>query len=130
MRIIIDTIPHKDQRYDTVGDWVFSKKGDLVITVSQMKDWRHEVLVAFHELVEAFLCKYNGIDEARVSAFDRAYEELRKKYPVILGTSEPGDIVTAPYHEQHIAATALEKEFARFLEVIWSKYEKAVNDLE
>jgi hypothetical protein len=28
MRILIDTIPHEDQRYPTVGDWQFTK-GDF-----------------------------------------------------------------------------------------------------
>ena len=51
MKIIIETIPHDHQRYNTVGDWQFSPDGTLHVKVSEMDDWRHEALIAVHEVV-------------------------------------------------------------------------------
>jgi hypothetical protein len=52
MKVVMTVIPHQKQRYDTVGDWHFTSKGDLKITVSKLSDPRYETLIAVHELVE------------------------------------------------------------------------------
>ncbi len=38
-----------------MGDWHFSRQGNLTIRVSAMSDPRYETLVAVHELIEAIL---------------------------------------------------------------------------
>ena len=69
MNVKIVTIPHEEQRYPTVGDWVVN--GDnLYISVSKMSDPRYELLVAVHELVEVLLCKERGISQVLVDKFD------------------------------------------------------------
>ena len=115
MRIIIETIEHKDQRYNTVGDWQFI--GDeLIIKVSKLEDERLEFLVGLHELVEAYLCKVYGITSEQVDAFDMAHED----------DIDPGGIPTAPYYRQHLFATVVEHIIAGELDVDWDAYETAI----
>ena len=54
LHIIIDTIPHSEQRHPTVGDWQIDKAGNLHITVSKMSRQDFEIGVAIHELVQRF----------------------------------------------------------------------------
>ncbi len=77
MKITIETIPHDQQRYPTVGDWQWTGPDELVVRVSEMGDWRYNAAVAVHELVEVLLCKQDGVTEAAVDAFDTAYEATR-----------------------------------------------------
>ena len=60
MRIQIETVPHAQQRYETTGDWWWDPDDTLQMRVSALADWRHSVLIAVHELVEALLCKAQG----------------------------------------------------------------------
>lgn len=143
MNIIVTTIPHSEQRYDTVGDWWFEltqyclpmtgAKGPvaetLQIRVSDLGDKRYEWLVAEHEINEALMCQAKGISEEKISKFDKDFEALRGFAPTLIGDQEPGDMVSAPYHKQHKAATTIEKCSATFHEVDWKKYEKAVSNL-
>jgi hypothetical protein len=125
MNITVRVIPHKDQRYDTVGDWVFLSDDHLVIYVSKMGNSIYEFLVAYHEQIEAMLCLQAGIDEKDVTNFDMQFEKERAegKHDAEV---EPGDDPEAPYHVQHVFATLLEKELASQLKVNWSDYEKAI----
>lgn len=125
MLITIVVIDHAQQRYETIGDWQWSSKGDLTITVSDMKDWRYNLLVARHELDEAILCRDKSISQKEVDQFDVAYEAVRLDGD----TSEPGDDPKAPYYNEHQFATKLEREMARELNVDWEKYNEAVNSL-
>lgn len=124
MKIVIETIPHKKQRYPTVGDW-YTRKGVLHIRVSQMSDWRYELLVALHELVEVSLCKHRGITEAETDAFDIAFEKARKPG----NEDEPGDDPKAPYRKEHFFATSVERLMAAELNVDWNKYDREIYDL-
>ena len=108
MRIIIETIPHEQQRYPTVGDWFYDPSGDLVIRVSQMPDERYGLLVALHELVEAQLCLDRGITQEQVDAYDIEFERNRPPG----NDSEPGDCMAAPYHNEHCFATGIERLMA------------------
>lgn len=125
LNIKIITIDHKDQRYETVGDWVWSSTGNLTIFVSNMGDWRKEFLVAIHELIEVFLCRERGITQEQVDSFDMQFEATRE----IGNTDEPGDSVLAPYHKEHFFATTLERAICQELGVDWFDYEKIINSL-
>ncbi len=70
LHIIIDTIPHSEQRYPTVGDWQIDKAGNLHITVSKMSDQRYEFLIGMHEAIEAYLAIYAGVSPEAVDRFD------------------------------------------------------------
>jgi hypothetical protein len=124
MNICIKTIPHKEHRYETVGDWFYEGE-TLNIRVSKMSDWRYEFLVALHELVEVFLCRYSGVGQKQVDRFDIAYEKKRKAGD----ESEPGDSPKAPYRTQHCIATGVERIVAAFLGVVWADYDKEIQSL-
>ena len=124
MKVTIEVIPNEKQRYATVGDWQWNGD-DLTISVSEMGDWRYEMLVAFHELAEVLLCKHRGIQQSLVDAFDMLYEKERPEGD----TSEPGDDPSAPYHREHQFATCIERLLALQLDVNWETYNTVVETL-
>lgn len=129
LSIQIRTIPHTAQRYPTCGDWWWEDDGHtLQVRVSVMGDWRWEFLVAVHELVEVFLCKLAGVNEAEVTYFDIMFEKEReegKHSP----DSEPGFDKRAPYRKQHRIATWVERFLALCLYVNWKDYNEIINNL-
>jgi hypothetical protein len=152
MRIVIETIEHKDQRYPTVGDWFFDhtyeckkcSKTILVprigptyclcgermvlinttinIRVSRLSDWRREALVAVHELIECLLCEHRGISAESVDDFDKKFEVNRLPG----NEDEPGDHPNAPYRNEHFFATNVEALLSAELEVNFQEYEKEI----
>ena len=128
MKITIEVIRHKEQRYPTVGDWWFDKNGDLEIRVSALSDWRLESLIAVHELWEVLLCKERGISQASVDEFDMRFEKERE-----LGDhgeeEEPGDDPKAPYRSEHCSATGVERLLASLLGIDWRGYEERLDSL-
>ena len=121
MRIIIQTTPHSLQRYNTIGDWYTDRiSGDVKIFVSNLANWRYELLIAVHELVEAFQCMHNGVAEEAVTKFDKQFVER---------DSEPGDSLQAPYAKQHCLATGIERVLAFALDVKWQLYEDTLEKL-
>lgn len=122
MNIVISTIPHAQQRYETVGDWLFTVSGDLSIRVSDTGDWRYDMLVAVHELVEVLICKHRGITQKAVDDFDMSFKPVD-------GTSEPGDDPNAPYAREHSFATGIERLLAVELDVTWRHYENTLYEL-
>lgn len=120
MHIEINTISHRAQRYDTVGDWFYQpERATLRICVSKMPDDRYEFLVALHELIEQRLCEHDGISQEGVDAYDKAH----------LDSDSPGDEADAPYRAQHEFATAVEMLVAQRLGVDWKAYDDAVKAL-
>ncbi|HUS05688.1 MAG TPA: hypothetical protein VMZ52_05315 [Bryobacteraceae bacterium] len=81
-----------------------------------MRDWRYEVLVAVHKLIEMALTRRRNIAEQASSEFDIAFEDSREK---ALVTREPHDNVNAPYKPEHFLATKLERLFAAELGAGW-----------
>jgi hypothetical protein len=125
-RFVISQVLHRNQRYDTVGDWI---PGEPVkIRVSKMKDERYVFLVALHEMIEYELCRMNGITDGEVVQFDTSFEKERRASLHTID-AEPGDDPRAPYREEHGFATMIERLVARKMGVSWSAYEKAVLSL-
>ena len=125
MRVNIETIDHHLQRYPTCGDWWLEPGDTWQIRVSKMGDWRYELLVGVHELVECSICYYMGISTADVDKFDIAYEHARGED----NDDEPGDDPRAPYRIQHCIATGVERILAACLGVVWSEYANAIESL-
>lgn len=123
--IRISVIPHRSQRYETVGDWMIDKQGNIKILVSDMGNWKYNMLVGLHEMIEVLLCHERGISDCIVTNFDKQFEAKRKKN----NTDEPGDEPDAPYQNEHNFATGIERTMAAMLGVKWKEYDKAVNDL-
>lgn len=127
MRISGESVPMSEIRCQQVGDWTY---GDDVIDVKSAKlsDWRHELLVQVHELVEAALCKHRGITDEEVTAFDELFERERaagQHTP----EQENGDDVRTVYHREHMMATLVERLLAMELGVVWDKYEAEIEAL-
>lgn len=124
--ITIDNIIHKEQRYDSCGDYEEYSDGNFCdITVSRLSDWRYEALIASHELLEYIIVKYQKIPLNKIDEFDIQFEKNRKKG----NTDEPGDDPKAPYHKAHKFSTMVEQLLAQMLKVKWSVYDKEVNSL-
>lgn len=122
LNINIKTIPDKEQRYDTVGD--YWKKDDVdEIKVSEMSNRQYEFLVAIHEMVEQFLCENAGITDKEITGFDVEYEKKRKNGD----DTEPGEDIFAPYHKQHMFAEKIEMLMAEECGLDWEDYCKYSN---
>lgn len=122
LHINIKTIPDKEQRYDTVGD--YWKKGEVdEIRISEMGSREYEFLVAIHEMVEQFLCENADITDEEITSFDKEYERKRQKGD----DTEPGEDIYAPYHKQHMFAEKVEKLMAEECGLDWKDYCKYSN---
>ena len=137
LTITIATIPHASQRYPTVGDWQVRPALDglnLHITVSELSDWRRELLVAIHELIEIGLLAHKHGPaaaptlQALVDNFDKGFEEDRARGLHPIG-AEPGDDAHAPYRDEHFLATTIERLLAQALGVDWPNYDAEVVSL-
>lgn len=127
MKLVIETIPHDQHRYETVGDYWRDPDGTIQIRVSDMGNWNYEFLVALHELVELVLVEARGIPFSAIDAFDKKFESERAAGKH--GTDEPGDDPRAPYRDEHCMATGIERAICAALRIDWKKYEEAINAL-
>lgn len=124
--ICLSVIPHKEQRYPTIGDYFPDRSiPGWQFNVSRLSSPDHEFLVAIHELIEWYLTQKRGIKERDITRFDKEYEKNRK----IGDVSEPGDSSKAPYHREHVFATKIERLIAKELGVDWKEYEDDINSL-
>ena len=123
-RILALCIPHKHQRYDTVGDY-FDCHGATCFSISDMDNEWYERLVFLHEFVEETLCRKRGIQNADIDAFDVAFEAARLPD----NEEEPGHQLDAPYHREHVFAEKLERLMAEELGIDWDTYDKTVTGL-
>lgn len=127
MKIDLQVIPHKSQRYETIGDYWWEGE-DLYIRVSDLGNERMNWLVGIHEYVEAMLCKFHMIAEPLCMAFDKHFEAKRLSDRGV-DYDEPGNDPLAPYYKQHQMATIVEGLMANELNVDWEKYGKIVDSL-
>lgn len=117
-RIVIEVIPHENQRYPTVGDWQFVGS-ELRISVSAVADWRSQALVAIHEMAEAILCLAHGIPQELVDEFDMGHPEL----------DDPGGDPRCPYRLQHEVALGIESTLADMLPYSWELHQQLLDSL-
>ena len=113
----IETISPKEMRYRTVGDWFFTGTGCLTIQVADTGNWKYNLLVAVHELIEVMLCTVAGVTEKQVDRFDIAHQS----------DEDPGTHPKAPYHSQHLIAMGVEMILAAIMGVKWRIYEDALD---
>jgi len=126
MKVVIETIPHDQHRYETVGDWWWERdygEDVLNIRVSKMSDWKKEMAVAEHEMSEALWCKAAGVEQMAVDEFDKKFEADRQEGD----TREPGDQLDAPYYEGHQLGN--EVEHLIFNSWNYADYEREVMSL-
>jgi hypothetical protein len=123
------TIPHKDHRYPTVGDYWTDEKGVEQFRVSKMSNPDYEFLVLIHELVEDYLCQRRGISEPKqIKPFDEWFEKARE-LGMVYDDDEPGCHPNAPYMREHMFAMMIERLVGRELGVDWNKYAEEVESL-
>lgn len=134
--IIIETIDHNKQAYETPGNWYYDENGDVHITVSKTNS-KYEFLIAVHELIEFTLCQLKGIDEKTVTDFDLRFEDMRKSFPDLIGKKEPGNDDNAPYFHEHAMATKLERWLADSIlgdggnyQEAWDEYANTIDNLQ
>lgn len=118
-RIVISFIPQADQRYDTVGDWFRDADDTVHFRISQMGNPIHEQAVLLHEMAEFFRCERDGVSVEQVDAWDMGEGK---------DLDEPGNDPRAPYHLQHVFATAIERAFIEGMGIEWGAYDAAVGD--
>jgi hypothetical protein len=124
-KLIFEVIDHGDQRYNSLGDYFFDSDGVLRIYVSKMPNYKMQLLILVHELIEVLLTEEHNIPESLITKFDVGYEEARQ-----LGDlSEPGDCSMAPYKNEHCFATGIERLMCSMLNVDWLEYEAACNSM-
>lgn len=92
----------------------------LIIRVSKTADQRHEQLIAVHELIECLCCHHDGVSQQAVDDYDMGPGAE---------SEDPGSDVAAPYHVQHMTATAVEVMLAHALGVGWRSYEATIEGL-
>lgn len=122
MKIIIEVIPHSEQRYDTCGDWQFAENGDLTIKVSETGGMWMDFLIGRHEMDEAMLCLRFGVTEKMVDDYDLTHSEA--------GGDSFSENSDAPYAKFHNDALAAEWIMARLLGVDWNNYTKTLEMME
>ena len=114
----IKSIPYSAMRYASYGDYQHFADDSVEIITIQLPDWRYEFLIALHEFIEEAVTRHRGIKEPDILAFDLAH----------LDSDDPGMLPDAPYHQEHVLATAVEMLVARELDVDWDTYAKVCEE--
>ena len=117
-RICIEEVDHHLQRYNTVGDW-YELGNRNFVAVSKLGNDDMEFCVAIHEVVEQYLCNKRGISDGVVTEFDKANPD----HP------NPGDLPTAPYHQEHKLASIIELILLQELGVDLVEYDKRLDEV-
>lgn len=128
MKIVIETVDHKDQRYNTIGDYWIDEGGVLQIRVSNLGNTLYEKMIAIHELTEQALTEFKGIPEKEITEFDLMFEKEREQ-GLHKDNDEPGFDLRSPYHDQHALATSFELGMCALAGIKWNEYSNKVNSL-
>lgn len=138
-RIVLESIPHDKQAYETVGDYA-ETDDEIRIVVSDLEDEKLEWLIAVHELVEVMLMKHAGIPLQASTDYDVEFEKARSSFSGIGSDgfrfrgrwypmdAEPGDAPDSPYRQQHNYATAVERMMCAALGIPWAYYAARCNE--
>jgi len=126
--IDITAVPHGEQSYDTPAEWEEPVEGVWQIAVSDLRDWRYNLLTALGQQIEMALCKQAGVTSEQIQAFAVAHGKRRRA-----GDSDyqgaPGDHPDAPHKQAHRFAQQMLKQIAPELGVVWSRYQRALEAL-
>lgn len=126
--ILIVTIPHMFQEYETVGNYKWIDN-ETYILVSETGNEAYNRLIAIHELIEETLVRHRGMKEEEILNFD-LYHQKRVEQGLVHPESEPGFDPNSPYKDEHAIATGVEMILCAKMGISWSDYEKTINLLE
>lgn len=125
MNIVIHSVPQHRIRAEQAGDWWLFGPNAITIHVLDTLSPESQFAVAIHELVEAYLCRKDGVNDEDVSSFDYRYEAERKE-----GKhgpeDEPGDDPRSPYRKQHSAATFVERAICHAIGLTWDGHNTSI----
>lgn len=125
MNIVIKSAPQEKIRADQCGDWWVFGPNDILVHVLETMSPESQFAVAIHELVEAYLCRKDGITDESVCRFDEQYEAERKEGKHN-SHDEPGDDPRAPYRKQHSAATFAERAICHAVDINWDHHDQSI----
>ena len=117
LRIEVQTVPHRCQPYNTVGYWCGCDEIRYLM-ISDLRNPDYEFLLFVHEVIEQALCIKRGISGDVVTKFDKEFT----------GDGEPGDDTAAPYHKEHVYATAVEYSLCKELGLDPKKYDEFLDN--
>jgi hypothetical protein len=157
MRIVIETIEHKDQRYPTVGDWFydytyFCKECSQSIITPRVEavtcaGCRREHLPLINVTLnirvsklpswkmEALIAVHELVEcmLCKSDGIDQVtvdkFDMEFEKDRAVGNEDEPGDDPHAPYHGQHCFATGVERLLAATIGVKWNDYADEIEKL-
>jgi hypothetical protein len=115
-RIIIEHKPFSKMRYSTVGDW-YDKEGNIHIDTILTDDWRVNISIAIHNLIEKFLCDNSNVKGEDVDKYAMNHHL----------EDDPGLNPDAPHHDQHMLADRIERLIHTELGLSRKKYEYKIN---
>jgi len=95
--IIANVIPHRMQRYDTLGDWYMISGVQHFAVSRSTADEEFQILI--HEMVEWYFCQRDGISQEEVDKWDMDHPDL----------DDPGSHPDCPYYKQHLFAMEIER---------------------
>jgi hypothetical protein len=122
----IQIVRHIDQRYNTVGDYIYNPFiHGIDIFISDTHNQDYNFLLAVHEMIESYLCWKRKISFEAIDKFDIDFEHRRDKK----GIEEPGNDKKAPYYNEHQFAEKIEQLVCKELGIKWADYEKAIDHL-
>jgi len=125
MKIIIEIIPHENQRYETCGDYFIDDNGDIQIRVSDFGTELENIMVGTHELIEFALLRHRGVTDKDIDKFDLAFEEREDKGEF----EEPGFAADSPYIAEHTLATSVELQMCALAGINWNEYSAKIEKL-
>jgi len=119
-RIIIDFVESEDQRYPTCGDYI-EYPDHYHITVTKQVDTDRSLLIAFHEMVEYFLCTRRGIQENSITEYDIEWNKQLEQGREL--QDEPGNEPGCIYAKEHRFAENIERQIALEAGIDWLDYD-------
>jgi hypothetical protein len=112
--IHIKFIPKSEMRTGwDYGDYFIDDQGALQVRVSTFQNPDFAFYIAIHEIMEAWrYAKQHGPDFSAIDSFDLAHQD----------SDEPGRLLDAPYHAEHMLSEAIERLLCRQDGYKWSTY--------
>jgi hypothetical protein len=135
-KIFILWVDKEYQKFNTTGYWETrhpktwengETDNDIAIAVNRLPDWRYQISVTFHELIELCWCKLHGVTTKECDDFDEIYEELYRSGK-IPQTKDPGDDKKCPYYRGHQWGKLFERIVCFILKVKWKEYVKSCRE--
>lgn len=98
-KVNIEFIPHKNQRYETSGDYWIDDDDTIQFRISIFENPFYALYILIHEIAEFWRVMRKGISVKDIDKFDMDHPEL----------DDPGMSMEAPYHDEHMRSITIER---------------------